>query len=49
MQEFCFHCDYEDELQAIREPVTITVRGDAISATKEFYQCPNCGHFEVKK
>jgi putative zinc finger/helix-turn-helix YgiT family protein len=44
MQEFCFVCDYEDELPPIRKPVTITVRGEPISATKEFYQCPNCGH-----
>jgi len=44
MPEFCFNCDYEEELQPKREPVTITVRGEPISATKEFYQCPNCGH-----
>ena len=44
MQELCFNCDYEEELPPIREPVTITVRGELISATKEFYQCPNCGH-----
>ncbi|TGN99804.1 hypothetical protein PN36_33375 [Candidatus Thiomargarita nelsonii] len=44
MPEFCFNCDYEEELQPKREPVTITVRGEAISATKEFYQCPNCEH-----
>jgi len=44
MQELCFNCDYEEELQPIREPVIITVRGESIPATKEFYQCPNCGH-----
>jgi len=44
MQEFCFNCDYEEELQAQKEKVIITVRGESISATKEFYQCPNyCG------
>jgi putative zinc finger/helix-turn-helix YgiT family protein len=44
MQEFCLVCDYEDELPPIREPITITVRGEPNAATKEFYQCPNCGH-----
>jgi putative zinc finger/helix-turn-helix YgiT family protein len=44
MQELCFNCDYEEELQPIRESIIITVRGESIPATKEFYQCPNCGH-----
>lgn len=43
MQEFCFNCDYEEELQPQKEEVIITVRGESIPATKEFYQCPNCG------
>jgi putative zinc finger/helix-turn-helix YgiT family protein len=44
MQEFCFNCDYEEELQPISESVIITVRGEPIPATKEFSQCPRCGH-----
>ena len=44
MQELCFNCDYEKELQPIREPVIMTVRGEPIPATKEFYQCPKCEH-----
>jgi len=44
MQELCFNCDYEEELQPIREQVIKTVRGEPIPATKEFYQCPKCEH-----
>lgn len=44
MPELCFNCDYEEELQPMREPVIITVRGESIPATKEFYQCPHCEH-----
>jgi len=44
MQELCFNCDFDEELQPIREPVIITVRGEPIPATKEFYQCPKCEH-----
>ncbi|MEK8016056.1 MAG: type II TA system antitoxin MqsA family protein [Candidatus Parabeggiatoa sp.] len=44
MQELCFNCDFDEELQPIREPIIITVRGESIPATKEFYQCPHCGH-----
>lgn len=44
MQEFCFNCDYEEELQPVSESVIIIVRGESIPVTKEFYQCPNCGH-----
>jgi putative zinc finger/helix-turn-helix YgiT family protein len=43
MQEFCLNCDYENELPPITEPVTITVRGEPIEVTKEYYQCPHCG------
>jgi hypothetical protein len=39
MPELCFNCDYEEELQPMRESVIITVRGESIPATKEFYQC----------
>jgi putative zinc finger/helix-turn-helix YgiT family protein len=43
MLEYCLNCDYEEALELIREPVVITVRGEAISVTEEFYKCPACG------
>jgi len=43
MPEYCFNCDYEEELELSRTPVTITVRGEQLEVTKEFYQCPMCG------
>jgi putative zinc finger/helix-turn-helix YgiT family protein len=43
MPEYCLTCDYEDELEALREPVTVNVRGEPIEVTKEFYKCPACG------
>ncbi len=43
MPEYCLHCDYEEELELSRKPVTITVRGEEFEVTKEFYQCPACG------
>jgi putative zinc finger/helix-turn-helix YgiT family protein len=43
MLEYCLNCDYEESLEIKRESVIITVRGEAIEATEEFYQCPACG------
>lgn len=43
MLEYCLSCDYEEALELKRESVIITVRGEAIEATEEFYQCPACG------
>ncbi len=43
MEEFCFNCDYEDELLPITEPTIRIVRGEEILVTKEFYKCPTCG------
>jgi len=43
MIEYCLNCDYEKALELKREPVIITVRGEAIETTEEFYQCPACG------
>jgi putative zinc finger/helix-turn-helix YgiT family protein len=43
MPEYCLNCDYEEELELSRKRVTITVRGEELEATKEFYQCPVCG------
>jgi putative zinc finger/helix-turn-helix YgiT family protein len=43
MLEHCLNCDYEEALEPKRELVSIIVRGEAIEATEEFYQCPACG------
>ncbi|RKZ44232.1 MAG: hypothetical protein DRQ41_03290 [Gammaproteobacteria bacterium] len=43
MLEYCLNCDYENALELKREPVIITVRGEAIETIEEFYHCPACG------
>jgi putative zinc finger/helix-turn-helix YgiT family protein len=42
MLEYCLNCNYEKALELKIEPVTITVRGEAIETIDEFYQCPVC-------
>jgi putative zinc finger/helix-turn-helix YgiT family protein len=42
-EEFCFNCDYEEELLPIRELAIHIVRGEEIEVTKEYYKCPMCG------
>lgn len=43
MLEYCLICDYEEEIKPTRSQVIMTIRGEDIEVTKEFYKCPACG------